>query len=186
MSPDLERWPSWLRWIEQKGSKVTEGTHIMCRLWKGSPACLLQSRHTLQLSGPSARCRIWKSSLHARTVSPHLHFHGIDSFPSQIIQKPWCLGYRYLRSCALIFIFETFWKQLQKYQDLWKKGWSYYIWRQTANREKWKYYKPIFLKSLSEQLQRFLGFTLDLQTGQSPLPNPSVFLALALAFYLNM
>lgn len=32
MSPDLERWPSWLHWIEQKGSKVTEGTHIMCRL----------------------------------------------------------------------------------------------------------------------------------------------------------
>lgn len=76
---------------------------------------------------------------------------------------------------AFAFHFEGFLRTAAELPRPLEKGWSYYICSQTASWEKWKYYEPIFLKSLSELLQEFLGFTRDLKTEQSPLPKSICF-----------
>lgn len=65
---------------------------------------------------------------------PHLHLCGCHSFPLRSSKRfgHWDIDTWDSEDYSL-FIFKTFWKQLQKYQDLWKKGWSYYILSQTAN-----------------------------------------------------
>lgn len=119
---------------------------------------------------------------------PHTFIWWLQLFSSQIIPELLVIG---------VWVLEILWTTCFSFSRLsenncrntktfGKKGCSYSLVSQIANQEKWKYNKPVFLKSLAELLQQFLGFILDLKTGQSPRPNLSAFLALVLALYFNM
>lgn len=175
--------------MEQKGSKTTESRNTLCRaplqeffvrlLWSQGSPCGLQ--------GPSTWCHIWKSSVHTWTMSCSPSLTGLQLFPIRSSESWGDLGMGTWESVDYFaFHFQGFLKTAAEIPRPLEKGWSYYIFCQTASWEKWKYYKPIFLKSLSELLQEFLGSPHDLKTEQSPLPNPSAFLALALALHWNM
>lgn len=116
----------------------------------------------------------------------HLHLCGFSSFPLRSSESFGDWGMDICNSVdCFAFHFQCFLKTAAETPRSLGKGWSYYIFSQTASGEKWKHYKPIFLKSLSELLQEFLGFTHDLKTERSPLLNPSAFFTLAPALHLN-
>lgn len=189
MFTDLDRWPSWLKWTEQKESKITENRNIMCRApikgfghaCCGANALRMAFRcHQHDVISESA------ASTHA-LCHTHLHLRGFNSFPLRSCKSFGDWGMEICDSVSYFALhFQCFLKTAAEIPRPLQKGWSYSIFSQTANREKWKYCKPVFLKSLSELLQEFLGFTHDLKTEQSPLPNTSAFFTLALALHLNM
>lgn len=163
----------------------------MCRApIKAFLVCLLLSQCSLPWRGWGCHQHDIISEGAASTPAlchTHLHLCGFNSFLLRSFKKVGDGGMDIWDSADYFaFHFQGFLKTAAEIPRPLEKGWSYYIFSQTASWEKWKYYKPIFLKSLSERLQQFLGFTHDLKTGQSPLPNPSAFLALALALHLNM
>ena len=175
MLTDLDRWPSWL-WVEQKESKRTVGIRCSEPLESTSGPLAVQPVLSPQPSGAiHTTSHLKERPLHTHCRA-HLRLQGLGSFLLSSSQSfgDWASD-TWGSMDFFAFHFEGFLRTAAELPRPSEKGWSYYIFSQTASWEKWKYYEPIFLKSLSELLQEFLGCTRDLKREQPPLPKSICF-----------
>lgn len=120
----LDRWPKRLRWMGRKGPKIVESRPIMCRAPSFWFACSWASAPcpggvggaisvTSYLKGrPPHTHHVTHTFIYVASTLSHLDHPKTLVTGAQILEILWT---------ALLFIFKAFWKQLQKYQDLWKR-----------------------------------------------------------------